>query len=169
MTNVTDWVEESDTLRDVGMSKATLILQKTKVFQRAILFTMLNPQPNGACFAGVKTATMFDLSDYESITINLRSQGANSHYKMVMQHKSRNTTSPTYEQMFEVPQGDFYTIRIPLDKFQPFSRGKLVNNTEPLDKSHITSIGIQVFGGVYLPIKQSGVSSLEIDWIRADI
>ena len=40
-----------------GMSKATLTLQKLNkesigVEQRAIIFALLNPQPNGAGFAG---------------------------------------------------------------------------------------------------------------------
>ena len=49
--------EYSDTVRGAGMSKATLTLQSlTKdiigVEQRAVFFALLNPQPNGAGFAG---------------------------------------------------------------------------------------------------------------------
>ena len=51
--NVSNWYEVSDTVRNVGKSKATLVLQKTRIFQRAIFFALLNPQPNGACFAGM--------------------------------------------------------------------------------------------------------------------
>ena len=38
------WVEVSDTVREVGKSKAALVSQKTRVFQRAVLFAILNPQ-----------------------------------------------------------------------------------------------------------------------------
>ena len=53
LDHVDDWYEVSDTVREVGKSKATLVLQKTRMFQRAIFFALLNPQPNGACFAGM--------------------------------------------------------------------------------------------------------------------
>ncbi|XP_044732342.1 uncharacterized protein LOC123295167 isoform X4 [Chrysoperla carnea] len=168
--NLNDWYEVSDSVREVGKSKGVMVLQKTRVFQRAIFFSLLNPQPNGACFAGVKTETMFDLSKFESLTLNVRGQGSASIYKVVIKHKSQNSTTPDYEQTFEAPMDEeFVTVRLDLDKFKPYFRGKFVNDTEPLDKSHITSIGLQVAGGVYLPNKQSGVSSLEIDWMRADI
>merc|ERR1712156_919643 len=52
--DVSDWYEVSDTVRTVGMSKATIVLQKTQVFRRAVLFALLNPQPNGAGFANLK-------------------------------------------------------------------------------------------------------------------
>lgn len=45
MQTLHGWVEISDVLRNIGKSKAVLSLQKTHKFQRAVLFTMLNPQP----------------------------------------------------------------------------------------------------------------------------
>ena len=53
--DASSWWESSDTVRTPGMSKASFVLQKSRVFQRAIFFALLNPQPNGAGFAGVKT------------------------------------------------------------------------------------------------------------------
>jgi len=57
------WWESSDTVRTPGMSKASFVLQKSKLFQRAIFFALLNPQPNGAGFAGVKTNLSMDLEN----------------------------------------------------------------------------------------------------------
>ena len=57
------WWESSDTVRTPGMSKASFVLQKSKLFQRAIFFALLNPQPNGAGFAGVKTNLSMDLQN----------------------------------------------------------------------------------------------------------
>ena len=67
--NVTNWYEVSDTVRNVGKSKATLVLQKTKIFQRAIFFALLNPQTNGACFAGMDIDLLFqnDFSGYSGL------------------------------------------------------------------------------------------------------
>lgn len=42
-----------------------------------------------------------------------------------------------------------------------------MNNNETLDLSQITSLGIQMYGGVYQPVKQKGPATLEIDWIKA--
>ena len=41
-------------MREVGKSKATLVAQQTQLFTRAVLFAVLNPQENGACFAGMR-------------------------------------------------------------------------------------------------------------------
>ena len=51
-SDIDTWQEVSDTVRTVGMSKAVLALQTTRVFQRAVMFAVINPQPNGAGFAG---------------------------------------------------------------------------------------------------------------------
>ena len=49
--------------REPGKSKASFVLQKSRLFQRAIFFALLNPQPNGAGFAGVKTNLSLDLGE----------------------------------------------------------------------------------------------------------
>jgi hypothetical protein len=58
---------------------------------------------------------------------------------------------------------------LPFTDFKPYSRGKPLNpdTTPPLDRTDITSIGLQIYGGVYSSIKQHGTSSLEIDSIVA--
>ncbi|KAG8248789.1 hypothetical protein J6590_033964 [Homalodisca vitripennis] len=102
LPNLHGWSEMSDVVREVGMSKAVLVLQKTQRFQRGVLFTMLNPQPNGAGFAGFRTDTELDLSDYNTLRLHCRGQGENYGYKVVLRHKNENTEPfPSYEQMFQ--------------------------------------------------------------------
>lgn len=102
MNDVNDWMESSDTVREVGMSKAVLTLQKTQLFQRAVFFTLLNPQANGAGFAGVRTLTNFNLTGYDTIDITCRAQG-NKHYKVVLRHRGMHRNSDIeYEQFFSV-------------------------------------------------------------------
>ncbi|XP_039280625.1 uncharacterized protein LOC111053809 isoform X2 [Nilaparvata lugens] len=97
------WTEQSDVVREVGMSKAVLVLQKTQKFQRGVFFSMLNPQPNGAGFAGVRTDTTFDLTNFSKICLNVRGQGQNSGYKVVLRHKNENNEPfSSYESMFQV-------------------------------------------------------------------
>ena len=165
--SVEHWEEQSDVVRSVGMSKATLVLQKTQVFQRAVFFTLLNPQPNGAGFAGMRTTTSLNLSDKSNIVLSCRGQGQNYGYKVVLRHRGLDEEpNPSYEQMFEAPKEDFGIVELPLKNFLPYYRGKQVKDI-PLDKSNITNVELQMYGGVYLSTKQSGVSSLEINWISA--
>ncbi|XP_015595121.1 uncharacterized protein LOC107267658 [Cephus cinctus] len=170
ISNLDNWSEQSDTVRTVGKSKATLVLETTQVFQRAILFTLLNVLPSGAAFAGMRTRVSFDLSPYENITITCRAQGNNSNYKIVLRHENLTSNAdPTYEAFFEVPTLDkeFQTVNIPLTDFKAYFRGQEVPNAKSLNTANITMFGLQMYAGVYLPIKQSGVSSLEIDTISA--
>lgn len=170
MPDLDGWRESSDTVREVGKSKAAITLQRTQVFQRAIFFTLLNPQPNGAGFAGVRTVTNFDLADCKNLEITLRAQGENDRYKVVLRHKYLHAESdPSYEQFFTAPKSDveFSTVTLPLSNFKPYHRGMIMNDTEPLDTSNITMFGLQIYGGVYLPYKQRGVSALELETVVA--
>lgn len=56
---------------------------------------------------------------------------------------------------------------MPLSKFEPYYRGKIIENGPVLNIKNITSFGIQVAGGVYEDFKQSGLSSLIVDQIWA--
>lgn len=170
INNLNDWQEISDTVRRVGMSKATLVLQKTQVFQRAVFFALLNPQPNGAGFAGVRTHVKLDLSGSTSLAITCRGQGQNFHYKVVLRHQNQEDNDDIeYEHLFDAPLStdEFSTIKLDLANFKPFFRGREMPDAPPLDTSKITMIGIQIYGGVYSSFKQAGVSALEIEKIEA--
>lgn len=169
MKSLEEWHESSDTVREVGMSKAVLTLQKTQVFQRAIFFTLLNPQPDGAGFAGMRTPTTWDLREYDEFRIRCRGQGQNSHYKVVLRHKGQHSSDNVeYEHFFDARMSNvtFSNVVLPLSDFKPYFRGREVKDAEPLDRANVTMFGLQIYGGVYLPIKQYGVSSLEIEKIE---
>ena len=53
---------------------ATIVLQKTHVFRRAVLFALLNPQPNGAGFASMNKDLnyAYDFTGFSGIEICLR-------------------------------------------------------------------------------------------------
>ena len=71
--------------------------------------------------------------------------------------------------MLQAPMSSetFSTVSLPLANFKAFYRGREVEDAAPLNTSNITMFGLQVYGGVYLPIKQKGVSALEIETINA--
>lgn len=98
-----NWSEQSDTVRSAGRSKATFDLYKTSVKQSAIFFSLLNPLPNGACFAGVRTSTQLDLEGYQYISFTCKTTGSATIYKIVLRHNYLdNEPHPTYEQKFKV-------------------------------------------------------------------
>lgn len=168
--NVSDWTESSDgTARAAGMSTGAFKLQKTARFQRAVLFSLLNPQPNGAGFVGFYAEGHWDLSQFKAIKLRARAQGENYRYKVYLkQHGDSSAGGGAYEAYFEMPPGEqLTTVAIALDSFAFFYRGRLVPDAPPLDPTDVTQFGLQIYGGVYSDIKQSGVSALEIDWITA--
>merc|ERR1719348_24902 len=134
--DVDNWWESSDTVREPGKSKAAFVLQKSKLFQRAVFFAMLNPQPNGAGFAGVKTNVSEEFGilseNSEGFYFICRAQGNLKNWKIVLTNEEFSTGYPkyTYEAKFEV---------------------------------NLDTEEFETFGGVYDEFKQQGVGSLEID------
>lgn len=109
---LTTWTENSDTAKSTGTSKAALVVQKSQVFQRAVLFTLLNPKKNGAEYAAVQCDTSFNIGDYNNICLRCRAQGANVNYKMLLRHKNLDKNSLIYGQVFTVNILSIYqTIR----------------------------------------------------------
>lgn len=58
-------------------------------------------------------------------------------------------------------------VLLKLKEFKPYYRGREVPDATPLNTSDVTSIGIQIFGGVYSEFKQAGVSALIVEEISA--
>lgn len=175
--NLKYWFESSDTVRQPGMSKATLTLQKLNkefigVDQRAIFFALLNPQPNGAGFAGMKRwLNQIDFTDVTTTSENqgvrliCRAQGL-THWKVIFYHNMENVDPKvTYESFFDATStSEFNEIKLDFESFQAYSRGRPVD-TEALDRNNIAGIGLQTYGGVYSVDHQNGPGALEIESI----
>ncbi|XP_025208643.1 uncharacterized protein LOC112604003 [Melanaphis sacchari] len=169
VADLSNWTEQSDTVRSVGMSKATFDLYKTQTKQSAILFTLLNPQPNGACFSGVRTITQLNLDGYEYISFLCKTAGNATTYKIILRHNNLNDEpNPTFEQQFKVNTDSDTTVKMPISQFKPYYRGKIIKDGPTLNVKNITRFGFQVAGGVYENFKQSGLSSLVVDQIWAE-
>ncbi|XP_077283183.1 uncharacterized protein LOC143909156 [Arctopsyche grandis] len=169
--DVDDWVELSDIVKSTGMSKAQLVLQKTKTFQRGIMFSLLNPQENGAGFAGTaKLGITKNFEDYQGLELKCRAQGLNGDYRMILKHKGMNEEPHiSYEQTFHGPRRNFEIVKVPFNGFIPYYRGKLSNTTVKLDTSNLTGFGIQFYSDICSSIQQAGPAALEIDWIQSKL
>merc|ERR1719346_344685 len=167
------WGESSDTVRSAGMSKAVFSLQRSVRFQRAVLFAMINPQPNGAGFAGVKSNISFSDEDLrtkpQGFLLKLRGQGQLQYWKVVLTNSDQLDLPLlyTYEHKFRLNSlnNEREEVHLPLTEFAAFFRGQQVEDAPPLDLTKIGAFGLQTFGGVYDDFKQSGVGTLEIDSI----
>ena len=131
---------------------------------------MLNPQPSGAGFVGVKSNLTEILEDvYEGVEIVCRAQGQLKYWKVVLNPRDSNIISGkySYESKFlmDTDSEEFQTIRLSLSEFSAYYRGSVVLDAPPLMISDIGALGLQTFGGVYDEYKQGGVGSLEIDRI----
>ncbi|KAL5249044.1 hypothetical protein ACHWQZ_G018022 [Mnemiopsis leidyi] len=172
-SDIDAWREVSDTVRTVGMSKAVLALQTTRVFQRAVMFAVINPQPNGAGFAGMQTAMPSSAASHVTSTglrLQVRGQGELQYWKVVLTGKDQVGTNRTdYEQKFKlqkISNREFETVDLDFSKFGAYRRGKPVKDAPPLDLANTGTFGFQTFGGVYDGYKQKGTGSLEIDSVE---
>ena len=163
-----NWEEVSDTVREVGMSKATLDIVPSKAGnQRAVFFSLLNPQPDGACFAGMvdRFSPSQNWSGVRSVRVNARAQGSNSVYKIIL-NDGNHASGLAFEHVFAVVKGEqFNDYSLDLSDFVCSFRGRPCPDNV-LDVTNIASFGFQMAGGVYDSYKQTGVSSLEISRVH---
>ena len=99
--NLLGWAESSDTVRNEGMSKASFVLQKTQIYQRAVLFTLLLAQPDGAGFAGVGYYGDWDLRNHEALHIECWGHGEAEEHKIYLRHKGQEGGG-SYQALFKV-------------------------------------------------------------------
>eukprot|EP00808_Paulinella_micropora_P015418 g39784.t1 len=161
-STVTGWTEVSDTVRTVGLSTGVLHIIPAQTNRRAVFFSLLVPQANGACFAGQKYrfSSLQDFSSFSSVVLTgVRGKGDNYIYKVVLQDTNVNT-SITFESFFTAPTVTA-VIELPLTSFVCDYRGATCD--QQLNVQAISSIGLQIAGGVYNPdMAQGGASSLEL-------
>merc|ERR1711874_380509 len=141
------------------MSKAAFSRQKSPMFQRAVLFAMINPQPNGAGFAGVRSDVGSRRGQFENATelhLRVRGQGDLTHWKVVLTQDGEEYV--TYQNVFEVQKDgeQFEVVRLRLDEFKPYRRGRPMPDEPALNMSEVATLGLQAFGGVHEEFKQSG-------------
>ena len=78
-------------------------MQKTRQFQKGIFFVLLNPQPNGACFAGINFDGNFNLENYSGFEFKFKAQASDiKSWKIVLKTSDSIDRFTSYQQDFEV-------------------------------------------------------------------
>lgn len=85
------------------MSKAVFVIHKNLNYRRALFFALLNPQLNGAGFAGIRALRTYNLTGCTALQLQCRGQGQFNGFKVILRHKGLND-EPNYsfEQFFQV-------------------------------------------------------------------
>ncbi|KAL1463628.1 hypothetical protein WDU94_015366 [Cyamophila willieti] len=178
-----NWTEVIDDSLGIWGGKSAsskfYLFKEPYLINRAILLTALN----GTAFAGARTNCQFDLSPYDKLIVYANGQGTNKAYKIILHHNGQHDSSyPGYEQIFFVPPDELLQLyEIPLAGFQPYYRERHVPLAPPLNLANITQFALHVtdkkggaigYGGderyYDRKLKRTGMSRLEIDWIKAD-
>ncbi|CAH8508144.1 unnamed protein product [Schistosoma mattheei] len=163
-----NWIEVSDAILLGGRSKAAIVRLNGTNYQSALLFYLLNPRENGSSFAGVyRQLDTPDISKYTGVVIDLHRQGVNSKFQFILYGEcSEVRDCVSHESEFETPEirGD---VKIPFSRFKPHFRGTPKSDSNHLNLSHTSRIGIKVYGGSNAPENLFGPGSIEIFTISA--
>ena len=173
-SSVDDWTELSDTTREQGLSKGSISIVEASTDRRAVFFSLLVPQPDSACFAGVQSpviaAEQSDFSAYSDLVVNNACalgghDGAPSLlFKAIVKDDNANS-SLAFEHYFQVPTNQSvsdYTLA--LGDFVCSYRGQPCPD-QP-NWYTVRTVGFQIAGGVYESYSQQGVASLELDGVE---
>jgi NADH dehydrogenase [ubiquinone] 1 alpha subcomplex assembly factor 1 len=114
---------------------------------------------NDGGFASVRSRPRdYDLSPFQGMLLRVRGDGKRYAFRM-------RTTSAfdgiSYEAGFKTVAGQWITVPIPFEAFQPVFRGRLVRDAEPLNLESVKTFGFLISD------KQAGKFCLEVDWVKA--
>jgi monofunctional biosynthetic peptidoglycan transglycosylase len=93
--------------------------------------------------------------------ILLRVRGDGKRYQLRL-HPGRRYDGVAYAASFDAPPGQWTTVVLPLDAFEPTFRGRRPQGAKPLEPARIGQIGIMITD------KQEGPFRLEVEWIGVD-
>lgn len=156
------------TERKAGLSNATITFQNSHDDKSHILYVHLQPQPNGACFAGFKIQQPFDLSSFAKLIITLQNLSENkSYYQLVLNTEDSQEKGYDYQKPFTLTSNTTQRITFQLSTFKTTRRGEPYPDAPDIDLSKITSIGIRIIGRAQQNIYQTGLYGLRLLAINA--
>jgi len=152
-TNTAAWQVVNDDVMG-GVSRSGFHLTKgVAVFQGEVSLK------NNGGFASVRSLpARHDLAGSDAFVIRVRGDGRR--YKFTAR-TSPSFDSAIYQALFTTKRGEWEEHHLPLTKFVPTFRGKVLSGEPPLDLAQVTSVGFLISD------KQEGPFQLEVAWIKA--
>lgn len=154
-TLTTPWRTVNDTVMG-GTSQSTFSItpNNTGVFSGD-----LSLENNGGFSSVRRPLTAGELAGAEAVV--LRVKGDDRPYQLRLR-MNRRENAVSYRSVFDTTDGEWMTIRLPLQTFEPVFRGRMVEDAPELVAGSIQEIGL------FLADNQPGDFRLEVDWIRAE-
>ncbi len=151
------------TERTQGLSNASITFQDSHQNKSHFFYAHLEPQPNGAAFAGFKIKRYLDVSVYHQISITLKNLLDKCTYsQLVITTKESDKQGFTYKSNFVLSETELVRIDIPFSNFEATRRGEPYLNAPAIDLKKITSIGIRVIGRADIDLGQKGVFAMQL-------
>ncbi len=154
-----DAAEEWQTINDgvmggVSEGKVKITDQKTLEF-----YGKLSLENNGG-FASVRSkAKKLDLEKGDVLIARVRGDGRE--YSMNL-HVPRPLVAFSYRATVQTMKDEWIEVKLPLDKFEATSFGKLVKDAKPVGPQEINGVGF------LLGDKKAGPFKMEIEWIKVE-
>ena len=148
------WRNVDDTVMG-GISQGEIVVtaESTGVFSGT-----LSLENNGG-FSSVRRDTSgYDFSGVEALSVRIKGDGRR--YQLRVQ--TRDADRVTYRAEFSTTTDQWQTITVPIERFEPVFRGRIIESAPPLSADGIYQIGFLIAD------KRSGDFRLEVDWIGAE-
>jgi NADH dehydrogenase [ubiquinone] 1 alpha subcomplex assembly factor 1 len=147
-----DWQTVNDGVMG-GRSDGRFKMNEDKTME---FYGTLSLENNGG-FASVRSRpTTPNLEKGDTIVARVRGDGRE--YSLNL-YTPRRLRAFSYRAEFKTKKDEWIEVRIPLDKFQATSFGRIVRN-QPLDPGEVSGLGI------LLGDKKAGPFKLEVEWIK---
>lgn len=139
-----------------GVSDGRFRLTETKTME---FFGTLSLANNGG-FASVRTKPKkLDLANGDTLVARVRGDGREY---MLNLYPARSQVAYSYRAAVTTKKDQWIEVKIPLDKFEATSFGRVVKNAGAVKPADINALGFM------LGDKKSGPFKLEIEWIKVE-
>jgi NADH dehydrogenase [ubiquinone] 1 alpha subcomplex assembly factor 1 len=115
---------------------------------------------NNGGFASVRTKSKkLPLKEGDTLVVKIRGDGREY---MLNLYPNRSQVAYSYRASVPTKKDEWIEVKIPLDKFEATSFGRMVKNAGPVKPGEINSLGFM------LGDKKAGPFKLEIEWIKVE-
>lgn len=125
------------------------------------LFSGETSLENNGGFSSVRRAVDNDAFAHAK-AVTLRVKGDGRQYQFRLKTDDSNS-SLSYRATFDTRPGEWITVRIPVELFEPVFRGRVISDAPGLAPGQVQQMGFLIAD------KKSGEFRLETDWIRVEL
>jgi monofunctional biosynthetic peptidoglycan transglycosylase len=139
-----------------GVSEGNVRLTKDKTLE---FFGNLSLENNGG-FASVRTkAKKLGLDKGDVLVARIRGDGREYSLNLYV---PRPLVAFSYRAMVQTKKNEWSEVKLPLDRFQATSFGRVVKDAGPVDPKEVNAFGF------LLGDKKAGPFKLEVEWIKVE-